>query len=75
MYLGYRGVGTVLVTREEVNMMMFCGWVWPRTTGGGWCCMSMYLVWMDSKCLGFRGLGTVLVTMEEVNMMMFCGWL
>ena len=36
--------------------------------------MSMYLVWMDNKCLGYRGLETVLVTREEVNMMLFSGW-
>ena len=41
-----------------------------------WCCMSMYLVWMDIKCLGYLGLETVFVTREGVNnMMMFCGWL
>ena len=36
--------------------------------------MSMYLVWMDNKCLGYRGLETVLVTRDEVNMMMFSDW-
>ena len=31
--------------------------------------LSMYLIWMDYKCLGYRGLETVVVTREEVNMM------
>ena len=32
----------------------------------GWCCVSIYLVWMDYKGLGYRGLETV------VNMMIRC---
>ena len=33
--------------------------------------MSMYLVWLDYKCLGYMGWETVLVTREKVKMMMF----
>ena len=40
----------------------------------GWCCMFIYLVWMDYKCLGYRGLDTVVVIREEINMMMFIDW-
>ena len=36
--------------------------------------MSMYLVWLNYKCLGYRGLETVVVTREGVNMMMFVDW-
>ena len=27
----------------------------------GWCCLSMFLLWMNYNCLGYRGLETVLV--------------
>ena len=33
--------------------------------------MSMYLVWLDYKCLGYMGWETVLVIREKVKMMMF----
>jgi hypothetical protein len=75
--LGYRGLETVVVIREEVIRMMISEWFCPRATAvaltmgywWGWCCLSIYLVWMDYKGLGYRGLETVVVTREEVNMM------
>ena len=67
--LGYRGLETVLVNREEVTMMEVLRVVVFDGYTLGCCCMSMNLVWMGNKFLGYRGLVTVLVTREEVNMM------
>ena len=33
--IGLQGVRVLLVTREEVNMIMFWGWLVLRTTGWG----------------------------------------
>ena len=36
--------------------------------------MSIYLVWMDYKCLGYRWLETVVVIREGVIMMIISDW-
>ena len=62
--LGYRGLETVFVTREDVNMLDVLRLVVTKDYRWGWCCMSMQLVGMNNKVLGYRGLETVLVTRE-----------
>ena len=67
--MGYRGLKTGFVTKEQVNMLDVLRQVVIKGYRWGWCCMSMQWVWMDYKCLGYRGLKTGLVTREEVNML------
>ena len=62
--LGYLGLETVFVTREDVNMLDVLRLVVTKDYRWGWCCMSMQLVGMNNKVLGYRGLETVLVTRE-----------
>ena len=57
-FLGYRGLVTVFVTREEVNMMVLS-------------VLRVWLVMMNRgyRYLVYRGLVNVIVTREELNMM------